>query len=253
MIILFSVLGVVLASFYVVIATRIPNKESILKPSSHCDSCKEKLKWYELIPLLSYIFLGGKCKHCKNKIPFYTFLVELLEGILFALGYHLYGISYELFAYLIIVSLMTIIFVSDFKYLVIIDSPLFISLALILILKFVYFGFNPFIKALLAGLIIFSFLLFVKICGDKFFHKESLGWGDVKLSLFMGATLGLKLGLTSLIIGSFIALPYALIYIMKKQEKEIPYGPFLILGVFICFVFMGPISEFINMLFLINQ
>ena len=119
-------------------------------------------------------------------------------------------------------------------------------------LKFIYFGFDPFIRALLSGIIIFIFLLVIKILGDRFFKRECLGWGDVKLSLFMGATLGLKLGLTSLIIGSFIALPYALVYIAKKQEKEIPYGPFLILGVLLCFIFMNQITDIINMLFLIK-
>lgn len=252
MIILFFVIGIVLASFYMVIALRVPKKESIIKPSSHCDSCDHKLAWFDLIPVISYIFLMGKCRYCHKKIPIYTLLIELLSGVLFALGYHLYGISYELFAYLVIVSLMIIIFVSDFKYLVIIDSPLFISIIIILVLKFIYFGFDPFIRALLSGIIIFIFLLVIKILGDKFFKRECLGWGDVKLSLFMGATLGLKLGLTSLIIGSFIALPYALVYIAKKQEKEIPYGPFLILGVLLCFIFMNQITDIINMLFLIK-
>ena len=252
MIVLFFVLGTILASFYLVIALRIPNKESIVSPASHCDSCKHKLAWFELMPILSYIFLRGKCRYCHKRIPLYTLLVELLNGVLFSLGYYMYSISYELFVYLIIVSLLIIIFVSDFKYLVIIDSPLFISMVLILILKFIYFGFDSFLKSALAGLIIFVFLLIVKILGDKFFKRESLGWGDVKLSIFMGITLGLKLGLISLIIGSFIALPYATYYVIKKQEKEIPYGPFLILGVLICFIYQSQILEILDMLFLIK-
>ena len=252
MIVLFFVLGIVLASFYLVVALRVPNKESIIKPSSHCDSCKHKLAWYELIPIISYIFLRGKCRYCHKKIPLYTLLIEIFNGLLFAFGYYLYAISYELFAYLIIISLLIIIFVSDFKYLVIIDSPLFIAIILILLLKIAYFGFNPFIKAVFAGLIMFIFLIIVKVLGDRFFKRECLGWGDVKLSIFMGVTLGLKLGLVSLIIGSFIALPYATYYIIKKQEKEIPYGPFLILGVLICFIYANQITNIIDMLFLIK-
>ncbi len=95
-------------------------------------------------------------------------------------------------------------------------------------------------------------MLIIKIIGDKFYGRESLGWGDVKLALFMGTVLGIKLGFMSLIIGSFIALPYAVYYVIKKEEKEIPYGPFLIIGVFITFIFMRDISLFINSFFMIK-
>ena len=108
------------------------------------------------------------------------------------------------------------------------------------------------IKAVLSGLLLFGFLLIVKLVGDKAFKRESLGWGDVKLAFFIGVTLGIKLGLVSFVIGSFIALPYALFYIAKKKEKEIPYGPFLILAVYLVFVFMAPLSYLINLLFMMN-
>ena len=253
MIIIFALLGMVLASFYMVVGLRIPNNESIIKPASHCDNCKKKLNWYELIPVVSYIIQGGKCTSCKSKISIFSPLLEIMSAILFALGYYLYGLSYELYAYLVIVSLLEIIFVSDFKYLVILDGPLFISIGLIIVLKFVYFGFIPTLMSILSGLIFFIFLIIIKFCGDKAFKRESLGWGDVKLSIFIGVVLGLKLGLISLVIGSFIALPYAVYYIIKKQEKEIPYGPFLILGVYLVFVFMDYIVNFINVLLLVGE
>ena len=253
MIIIFALLGMVLASFYMVVGLRIPNNESIIKPASHCDNCKKKLNWYELIPVVSYIIQGGKCRGCKSKISIFSPILEIVSACLFALGYYLYGLSYELYAYLIIVSLLEIIFVSDFKYLVILDGPLFISIILIVVLKFIYFGFVPGLKSILAGLLFFIFLVTVKFCGDKFFKRESLGWGDVKLVIFIGVVLGIKLGLIALVIGSFVALPYAVYYIIKKQEKEIPYGPFLILGVYIVFIFMDYISEFINILLLIGE
>lgn len=253
MIIIFALLGMVLASFYTVVGLRIPNNESIIKPASHCDNCKKKLNWYELIPVVSYIIQGGKCRKCKKHIPIYTVLIEILSAILFALGYYLYGLSYELYAYLIVVSLLEIIFVSDFKYLVILDGPLFISIVSIVILKFVYFGFIPCVKSIISGLLFFTFLMIVKFCGDKFFKRESLGWGDIKLSIFIGVLLGLKLGLIALVIGSCIALPYAVYYIAKKQEKEIPYGPFLMLGVYIVFVYMDFITNLLNLLLLMGE
>ena len=123
---------------------------------------------------------------------------------------------------------------------------------IILVLKYIYFGFLPTLYALLSGVILFTFLLLTKYVGDKVYKRESLGWGDVKFALFMGFTLGLKLGLASLIIGSILAFPYALYYVIKKQEKEIPYGPFLILAVYLVFVFMTPISNLINLLFIVD-
>ena len=252
MIVLFFILGSVLASFYVCLSLRLPNDISIVKGRSYCDNCHTTLKALDLIPIFSYLFLGGKCRYCKSKISIVNLLSEVSLGILFAFGYYLYGISYELFAYMIITSLLLMIFVSDFKYLVILDIPLFIGVILILILKYIYFGFDGFKNALICGLLLVSFLLVIKVIGDKVFGRESLGWGDVKLALFMGVTLGLRLGLASLVIGSFIALPYATYYVSKKQEKEIPFGPFLILGVFIIFIFMDQFDFIIKTLFLIK-
>ena len=252
MLVVFVILGMCLASFYHVLATRTSNNESIIKPASHCEFCKKKLKWYELIPVVSYIIQGGMCNYCHKKLPLSYFISEVLVGFMFGLGYYLYGISYELFAYLIIVSLTTIIFISDFKYLVILDYPLFISTIIILLLKFFYFGLTPSLKALVSGAILVIFMLLIKLLGDKVYKRESLGWGDVKLALFMGAVLGIKLGFAALILGSIIALPYAIYYVTKKEEKEIPYGPFLIVAVLIVFIFTKDISNFINYFFMVG-
>ena len=252
MVVLFFVLGTVFASFYVCLALRWSNDISIVKGRSYCDECHTTLKTLDLIPIFSYIFLGGKCRYCKAKISPINLISEIVLGILFALGYYKFGFSYELYAYLIITSLLLIIFVSDFKYLVILDYPLFISVILILVLKYVYFGFNGFKNALLSGLFLVLFLLIIKLVGDKVFKRESLGWGDVKLALFMGVVLGIRLGLTSLVLGSFLALPYATYYVIKKEEREIPFGPFLILSVFIIFLFMNQIDYLIKVLFMIN-
>lgn len=252
MIVVFILLGMFLASFYHFFADRKSNNQSIVKPSPHCDFCNKKLKWYEKIPIFSYIIQGGLCNNCHEKLPLSYFLSEVILGFTFGFGYYLYGISYELFAFLIILSLATIICISDFKYLVILDYPLFISVILIIILKYYYFGLTPTLKAIVSGIILVLFMLIIKIIGDKFYGRESLGWGDVKLALFMGTVLGIKLGFMSLIIGSFIALPYAVYYVIKKEEKEIPYGPFLIIGVFITFIFMRDISLFINSFFMIK-
>lgn len=92
--ILFFITGLLFGSFYNVVGLRLPKKESIIYPSSHCPKCNHKLSWYELIPVLSYIFLKGKCKNCKEKISIMYPVVELISGILFALSIIPLGLLY---------------------------------------------------------------------------------------------------------------------------------------------------------------
>ena len=140
--IIIIILGLVLGSFYNVVGLRIPNGESIIKPGSHCPKCNHKLSWYENIPVLSYIFLGGKCKNCKQKISIIYPIIEILTSFLFYISYKIFGLSEEFFISLVISSLVVIIFVSDSKYMIISDSPLIVSTILILIIKFMYFYIN---------------------------------------------------------------------------------------------------------------
>lgn len=242
------IVGLVMGSFYTVIGLRAPHNESIILPRSHCDNCKKILKWYELLPVISWIIQGGRCRKCHSKISFFYPIIELLTGLLFALSYYLYGISYEFFAMLVISSLLIIIFVSDFKYLVILDAPLFLSYIIILVLKYFYFGFNTLVLSLISGVILFLFMYIIKFIGDKIFKRESLGGGDIKLAVFFGFSLGIRLSFMSLVLGSFLAFPYALYYVIKNREKEIPFGPFLMTGMLIIFMLQSLITDFINIL-----
>ena len=104
MLYLMFIIGAIFGSFYGVVGTRLPEGKSIVKPGSHCENCGHILKWYENIPILSYIFLGGLCKKCKKPIGFVYFMTELLSGALFALCYKVYGINYNLYLSLIISS-----------------------------------------------------------------------------------------------------------------------------------------------------
>jgi len=249
MLVLLFIVGLIFGSFFILIGMRLPKGESIISPSSHCDECSRKLSVGELIPIFSFIFYKGICPSCKEKISTTYPLIELLTGILFTLCYAIFGTGYEFASGIIISSVLVIIYVSDFKYKIILDSPLIIGSILILILKFIYFGLNPTLFAALSGLIIFTFIFAVKFLGDKVTGRESLGWGDVKLSFFIGIVLGVKLGLTSLIVASLIALPYALITMHVTKQKEIPFGPFLITGLLLVFFFMDFFSFLVANLF----
>ena len=244
------IIGAVLGSFYMVVGDRLSNNESIVVPRIHCSKCNYILSWYELIPIVSYIIQRGKCKNCHTKLSISYMLIEILSGILFALSYCLYGFNYEFFMSIIISSLLIIIYVSDFKYLIINDEPLIIAITLSIITNFIFLGTIKGLYLIISGLVMFIFMYLVKLFGDKAFKRESLGGGDIKLAFFIGCTLGLRLAFVSLIIASFLALPYASYYVVKKQEREIPFGPFLITGVLITFMLSNQIRFVLELIML---
>lgn len=251
MALLMFIIGTIFGSFYLVIASRLPVHEDILLSRSRCDKCHKNLRWYHLIPLLSFIIQRGKCTYCHKKISKDHFFVELATGLLFmATFFYFPDFGYNFFVGLIIVSLMIIIFVSDFKYMIILDSPLIIAGILIFILKIIYFDFNTAIYAFLSGLAMFFLMLLIEESAKAILKKDALGGGDIKFSFIMGLTLNLKLSLVSLVLSSFLALPYAVasVYFMKK--KEFPYGPFLAGALFVVFFNIDKFYNLLSMLFI---
>ncbi len=248
-IIFFFIIGSFLASFYNVVAKRIPNNESIIKPRSHCDKCKHILKWYDLIPILSFIFLKGRCRYCKEKISFLNLFGEVTLGVLFSIFYILYGFTYQYLILIVLLSLLYIIFVTDIKYMIILDSTLIVSSIFIFIIKVIYLGIEKSFLSILYGLILFIIMFLMSLLGKKMFKREALGGGDIKLSFLIGLTLDLQLGLTAIILSTFLALPYATYSLISSSSHEVAYGPFLISATFIVFLFSDKFMLLINMLF----
>lgn len=239
-----------MGSFYNVLATRLPIGKSIIKPGSHCDACNHKLKWYENIPLISYIIQKGKCKNCGTQISFDVFLSELATGVLFLFGYLYFGISYNFFIMLILSSLCVIIFVSDFKYMIILDSPLIVSGVLVIILKTIYYGYKTIIPTLISGIITFFVMLLVGFIGKKMYKRDALGGGDIKLSFVIGMILGVQVAMVSLIFSTFLALPYALATIVLKKDSEVPFGPFIVASLFIVFLYYDKFYNIVKLFYL---
>ena len=243
------IIGAIFGSFYGVVGTRLPEEKSIVKPGSHCEKCGHYLKWYENIPLLSYIFLGGHCKKCKTPIGFVYFMTELLSGCLFALCYKVFGISYEFFIAVILSSLVIIIFVSDSKYMIINDSPLIVSAILIFIIRWLDTGIVSALLSLVYGLIIFGVAYLLMLFGSLAFKQEALGGGDIKLSFVAGMVLGVKLGILYIVLASFLAFPYAVYVTLKNKDNMLPFGPFLVSSLLIIYLNMNIISEIIKVIF----
>ena len=225
--IILFLIGSILASFYGVVATRLPKGNSIVSPRSHCENCNHSLGLFDLMPIFSFVFLRGKCRYCKAKLPIYEPLMEIATGLFFSLSYIKFGFTYDFYISCILISLSVIIYVTDFQDMIILDSPLIISSILIFILKWANFGVLEALYSLLHGLVLFIFMLFIGLLGKKMFKREALGGGDIKLSFVIGEALGIQYALISLVFSTFLALPYAFYAIIGNKSREVPYGPFL--------------------------
>ena len=241
-------LGASFASFYGLISIRLLDNKSIIKPGSHCDYCKHKLKFYDLIPVISFIFLKGKCRYCGKKLLIYEPIIEFMLGIFTVYMFIKYGISYKFFMAFILFSLLIIIFITDFKEMIILDSPLVISSILIFILKWYFININEALIGLFSGLSLFLIMFFTGYVGSKIFKREALGGGDIKLSFVIGLTLGLEHGLVSLVLSTFLALPYSVLSLTIKNNKEVPFGPFLVSALNIVFLFYNKFSYIISLI-----
>ena len=247
--VLLFIIGACLGSFFLVVGKRLPINEDVLFSRSRCDKCKKELKWYDLIPIFSYVFLKGKCRYCGEKISPLNLIVEIFMGLFFALGYHFIPIGNNFYAYLVLSSLMMLIFISDFSYYIILDSPLIISSILLFILKFIFFGYKDALISIVSGILLFLVMYLIKIIGDKLFKRESLGGGDIKLAFVIGYALGFRLSLIAIILSSFLALPYSVASLKLQKNNEVPFGPFLVSSLFIVFLFQ---DKFINILGFFN-
>lgn len=242
------ILGSVLASFYGVMACRLPLNKSIVKPRSHCDYCNHPLAFYELIPIFSYLFLKGRCSSCHQKLSKTMIITEIGLGLSFAFSYFYYGFSYNFLISLFLFSLFDLIFLTDIKYMIILDSPLLISALGIFLLEWFFYGLSFAFSRILAGIILFFFMYFVGILGKFLFKREALGGGDIKLSFLFGLVLGLSHGLIALTLSTFLALPYATFNLYSSHTNELPYGPFLISALCLVFFFYDKFSWFLDFL-----
>ena len=241
-------LGMILGSFYNVVGWRLPKGESIIYPPSHCPNCNHQLKILDLIPVFSFILQRGKCRYCKNKIAWYYPVFEFLCGVIFMLCYLVFGITPELLKALTFVSMLIIIMVSDFNYMIIPDEVLLFFGCLLALEIGIIDGYKVLISSLINGLIAFVVMYLLKTLGDFMFKKESMGGGDIKLMFIFGLVLGAPLAIISIFIGSLVGLPISLILLSKNSEHIVPFGPYLSIGAIIILLLNIDFNTLINFL-----
>ena len=248
LIISFFIMGTIFGSFYNVVGYRVPKGESILYPPSHCTKCNHKLGPLELIPVLSYIFLGGKCKNCKSKISCFYPIFEFMSGVLFSLSFVVFGLSLKCLLAILFISMLLIIIISDYQTMIIPDSVLIVFGLLIIIVKYFIVGYPSILYSLLDGIIAFIFMLVIKLFGDFIFKRESMGGGDIKLLGIFGIVFGYIMAIFSVFLASVIGLPISLILLKKSKSHEIPFGPFLAIAAIIILLFKIDFNSILDIL-----
>lgn len=256
MLFIFFITGLIIGSFLNVVVYRLHVAESIAHGRSHCPECRKPIKWYDNIPLLSFILLRFRCRYCRKKISWQYPLVEFFTGVFFAAVGYKYFIASDsatwitTLNYLGVISFLAVIFVYDFLYMEIPDLVLWPAVAWViafgLYIDWTKIGGSNIIlnsniySGVLAALVAFVlFFLMVVISKEKW-----MGMGDAYLVILLGLVLGWPNILLALFLAFMLGAIVGLILIArkkKKMESRIPFAPFLILGTLIAMFFYAPI------------
>ena len=260
------VFGLIIGSFLNCIIYRLSKKESFLLKRSYCPHCKHTLEWQDLIPLLSFFLLGGKCRYCKKPISFQYPLVELFTGFLFLLivfqNFELLIFDSFVFNLLKIIFLffitgfLIIIFVYDLKHFIIPDRVIYPAILLsgvwYLVSNIFFDSYNKseILKAFYSALGAGAFFLAIVLLS----RGKGMGMGDVKLGFFMGLFLGFPDILVALFLAFLLGAAIGIILIVtgkKTFKSEVPFGPFLVTGTFLAMFFgLELIAFYVNLILL---
>lgn len=237
MVVILFILGLVIGSFLNVCIYRLPREESIVFRSSHCPGCNKKLGVMELIPLLSYFLLKGKCRSCGEKISFRYPLVEFLTGLLFVVTYLSTGMDILLVKNLFLFSLLLVIIFIDLDY-QIIPNTLVLIFFLWSLLWQIFYPEIPWGDAFLGAALGGGLLLALAIIS-----KGGMGGGDIKLMFAAGFYLGGAMTAVALFVGFFSGALVGIVLMvlkLKTRKDYIPFGPFLSGGIMVAYLW-GPL------------
>ena len=222
------VYGICIGSFLNVCIYRIPKKENIIIESSHCMSCGRKLRWYELIPLLSFIIQGGKCRGCKTKLSVQYPIIELSNGLLYLVIFLKFGFTLQTLLYMALTSVLIVISVIDFRtYEIPFGCNVFIFvLGVIRVIIDL-----PHMSKYVIGFFAISAFLYILYYFSK---GRAIGGGDIKLMAAAGLLLGFDKIILAFVIGCVVGSILHIIR-MKLSGKNhmLAFGPYLSIGIWI--------------------
>jgi leader peptidase (prepilin peptidase)/N-methyltransferase len=232
------IFGLFFGSFLGVLADRLPKDETVIKGRSHCDFCKKELRWFDLIPLLSFLATGGKCRYCKKRLPLFYPLIEIATGIVFvlALRFLAYPSTLALVIYLAILSLLIVVFFMDLKHGVILNNVLaleIIAVAIYLLL----FNQSAILINIVCAVLAFGFFFATAWLFKLVRGKDGMGGGDIKLAFVLGLLLGFPDIIVCLYLAFLTGAITGIILVLwskKSPEKtSLAFGPFLVFAAII--------------------
>jgi len=239
------IFGLLIGSFLNVCIYRIPKEESIAYPPSHCFSCGRSLKSLELIPVISYLFLRGKCRGCGSRISLRYPIIELLTALVFLLLYKELGLSIAFCFNVILASILICIAIIDLDYQIIPDGLVLLGFGVGLLYKIVSYLYNMpsigFINGIFGILFGGGFFLLIAVLSNG-----GMGGGDIKLMAVLGFWFGLKtivfITLLAFIVGSVISV-LLLLTKVKSRRDFIPFGPFIAVATFLALLFQQELIQ----------
>ncbi|MFD1851891.1 prepilin peptidase [Oceanobacillus bengalensis] len=233
-IIFFFIVGIVFGSFYNVVGLRSPKNETFVNDRSYCPNCKHQLAWYELIPVLSFVIQGGKCRHCKAKISYIYPMVEVFTGILFAFSYVKIGMEVELITALLLVSMLMIIFVSDITYMLIQNKILLFFLPFFIIMRILN-PLEPWWSPILGAVVGIGIIALIIIVS-----RGGMGAGDMKLFGVLGIVLGTEKVLLAFFLSCLVGAIIGMLLMAFKvigRKQPVPFGPYIIFAALITYFY----------------
>ncbi len=232
--------GLCVGSFLNVAILRLPKGESINLPASHCPICLHPLRWYHNIPLLSWIFLRGKCAFCHSPISVQYPLIELSSAFVYGIVYFREPALVQALLIGSIFALLLALSIIDLRYKAVPDA---LSLPALII---AFCTASP-LESLQNGLLFMGALSLLRFLVSFLTQKEAMGEADIIIAGIIGALLGIKLGMAAIYIAALIAL--IAFMVVRKRGYELPFIPFLSLGLFITWLWSEPILSFMESLY----
>lgn len=227
--------GLIVGSFLNVCIYRLPRRKSIISPRSHCPQCSRPIPWYDNIPLLSFLLLKGKCRFCGSPISYIYPLVEFATAFFFLVTYLKWGLSLQLVIDVLFICLLIALLFIDLFHYILPNSVTIPGLVLGFALSFINQRIS-WLESLWGILLGGGMLLGISLFYHYVKKIEGMGMGDVKMMAMIGAFLGWKLTLLTLILGSFLGALVGITIIIKTKEslkKQLPFGSFLSLAALI--------------------
>ena len=238
----FALLGLVIGSFLNVCIHRLPQRKSIVSPASSCPRCGYVLRWYDNIPVLSYLALRGRCRGCKAPISLRYPIVELVTMGVFVAHYLVFGLDIMLVPRLLFACALIVLFAIDLEHHLLLDvitlPGIVVGLAFSLMLP-------PGIVSAAIGVLVGGGILW--LIGEAYYRyagEEGMGGGDVKMLAMIGAFLGWKLAVLTLVFSSLAGSIVGLAVIASRRggmKYALPYGTFLAIGALVASLFGDPI------------